>query len=144
MSAVGDHARCWIALGVAGALYDRNRRTSWLVAASTVIATEQLSRLVKRAVPRPRPRLDGLPPLAGVTTPQSFPSSHTATAVAAIYAFDGLLPRSPLVGWAGLTAFSRPYLGVHYPSDVLGGAALGLLVGRLDNFSKRCACRIDD
>jgi membrane-associated phospholipid phosphatase len=39
--------------------------------------------------------------------------------------------RSPLYGLAGAICLTRPYLGMHYPSDVLGGAAIGLVIGRL-------------
>lgn len=130
LSLFADHARGWIALGVVGGVCDHHRSRRWLAAATAVAAAEQTSRQLKRAVRRPRPRLEGLPPLAGVTARHSFPSSHTATAVAAIYAFDGLIPRPALIGWAALTAASRPYLGVHYPSDVLGGAVIGYTIGR--------------
>jgi len=59
----------------------------------------------------------------------SFPSSHTAAAVAAVAAFDGLVPSGVLRGLAAVTAFSRLYLGVHFPSDVVAGAGLGRLLG---------------
>jgi len=131
VSQFADHARGWVALGLLGGALQRSQAPRWLAAAAAAAAAEQASRQVKSAVRRPRPRLEGLPPLAGVTARYSFPSSHTATAVTAVYAFDGLLPRSALVGWAALTAASRPYLGVHYPSDVLGGAILGYAIGRL-------------
>jgi len=130
VSQFADHARGWIALGLLGAVCDRPRRSRWLAGAAAVAATEQASRGTKDLVRRARPRLDGLPPLAGVTARYSFPSSHTATAVAAVYAFDGLVPRPALVGWALLTAASRPYLGVHYPTDVAGGAILGYAIGK--------------
>ena len=39
--------------------------------------------------------------------------------------------RLPLFGLAGAICLTRPYLGMHYPSDVLGGAAIGLAIGRL-------------
>lgn len=130
MSGFADHARGWIVLGVLGSMFDPSRRSPWLHGAVTVAVTEQASRMVKRLVRRERPQLDGLPPLSGVTARYSFPSSHTATAVCAIIAFDGLLPRSALSGWALLTAVSRPYLGVHYPSDVVFGALLGYMVGK--------------
>lgn len=130
LSRFGDHAHGWIALGVAGAICDRRRAPRWLAAAATAFVTERASRQIKRVARRARPELDGLPPLAGVTARYSFPSSHTATAVAAVYAFEGLLPRPLLVGWASLTAASRPYLGVHYPSDVAFGALLGYSTGK--------------
>lgn len=130
LSRFGDHARGWVALGLAGAVCDRRRAPRWLVAALTGILTEQASRRVKSVVRRSRPDLHGLPPLADVTSRYSFPSSHAATAVAAVYSFKGLLPRPLLVGWAVLTGASRPYLGVHYPSDVGFGALLGYTAGK--------------
>ncbi len=47
--------------------------------------------------------------------------------------------RLPLYGLAGAICLTRPYLGMHYPSDVLGGAALGLAIGRL--LAGDCAAR---
>lgn len=130
LSRFGNHALGWVALGVAGAACDRRRAPRWLAGAVATAATEQASRRVKALARRPRPELEGLPPLAGVTARYSFPSSHTATALCAVYAFDGLLPRPALAAWALLTAASRPYLGVHYPSDVAGGALLGYATGK--------------
>jgi membrane-associated phospholipid phosphatase len=130
LSRFADHGLGWIAIGLLGASCDRRRAKRWLAAAATVAASEQGSRLVKGRVRRQRPQLLGLPPLASVTARYSFPSSHTATAVAAIYAFEGLLPYRGLLAWATLTAASRPYLGVHYPSDVAFGALLGAAAGR--------------
>jgi undecaprenyl-diphosphatase len=61
----------------------------------------------------------------------SFPSSHSTSSFAAARAFGGLLPAGPLYAAAAGMAFSRLYLGVHYPSDVAAGAALGTLIGSL-------------
>ena len=55
----------------------------------------------------------------------SFPSSHSTSSFAAARAFGALLPRAPLYCAAAAMALSRLYLGVHYPSDVAAGAALG-------------------
>lgn len=84
---------------------------------------------VKVTVRRPRPRLPDLPPLTPTVSRLSFPSAHATTSFAACRAFTGLAPAGALYGAAGLFAVSRPYLGVHYPSDVLAGAILGTAVG---------------
>jgi membrane-associated phospholipid phosphatase len=61
----------------------------------------------------------------------SFLSSHTAAAVDAVYAFgDELILKSLLSPLALLTAFSGLYLGVHSPSDVAAGAALGRVMAQ--------------
>jgi membrane-associated phospholipid phosphatase len=129
LSRATDHSDAWLALGLLGALFDGPRRGRWLNAASRIALVELSSRAVKRMLPRDRPRLQGLPPLAPTPSPMSFPSSHTAVAVAAVYSFHGLLPHRLLQALALTTAFSRLYLGVHFPSDVAAGAWLGRVVG---------------
>jgi len=62
----------------------------------------------------------------------SFPSSHTAVTVAVVIALVPFLPRAlaPVaVAYAVLVGWSRVYLGVHYPLDILGGASIGMAVG---------------
>ena len=63
----------------------------------------------------------------------SFPSGHTAASFAAVFALkaSGSPLWKPALLWALLIAFSRLYLYVHWPSDVLGGAVLGAVVGWL-------------
>jgi len=129
LSRVTDHSDGWLVLGLGGAAVCPGSRQRWLAATGRIAIVELASRAIKRAVPRDRPRLKGMPPLAPTPSPRSFPSSHTAAAVAAVSAFDGLLPAWALRLLAATTAFSRLYLGVHYPSDVAAGAMLGRALG---------------
>jgi membrane-associated phospholipid phosphatase len=128
-SRLGEHGALWLAIGVAGWVADPRRRRLWGRATSAVASAYALNTAVKLVVRRRRPQLQGLPPLAATPTKLSFPSAHTATAFAGALAYSRLgLPRTPLYGLAVATALSRPYLGLHHPSDVLAGAALGTAV----------------
>jgi undecaprenyl-diphosphatase len=84
---------------------------------------------VKVTVRRRRPDLPGLPPLTPTVSRLSFPSAHATTSFAACRAYGGLVPGGLLYAAAGLFALSRPYLGVHYPSEVAAGMILGTAIG---------------
>ena len=127
-SRAGEHAAGWLALGVLGAALDAPRRTAWLRGARVVAGAYAVNQAVKFAVRRRRPQLPGLPPLTRTVTQLSFPSAHATTSFAAAGVYGRLLPAAPLRAIATAMALSRVYLGVHYPSDVATGAALGALV----------------
>lgn len=80
---------------------------------------------------RRRPRLPDLPPLSDTVTELSYPSAHAATSFAAARSLSPVLPAAAVYPIAAAMALSRLYLGVHYPSDSLAGAALGEAVARL-------------
>jgi membrane-associated phospholipid phosphatase len=91
-----------------------------------------LNYAVKLIVKRPRPVLDGLPPLGGAPSSLSFPSAHAASSFAVATAMTRVEPVAALAFvLAFALALGRPYLGMHYPSDVLVGAVLGVALGLL-------------
>jgi undecaprenyl-diphosphatase len=131
-SSLGEHGALWLALGLAGAAVDRPRRDRWARATALVAGAHALNTVLKLLVRRRRPALAGLPPLVGTPTGLSFPSAHATTSFAGAAAYAALgLPRRPLQALAAALAGSRLYLGVHYPSDILAGAALGTALARL-------------
>ena len=78
---------------------------------------------------RRRPHLPDLPPLTGTMSERTYPSAHATTSFAAARSLP--LPAAAVYPVAAALALSRLYLGVHYPSDTLAGAALGEAVARL-------------
>lgn len=131
-SRLGEHGGVWFAIGAAGYALDRRRRQKWGQAAGAVAATYVLNTFTKLVVRRTRPELADLPALIPTPTKLSFPSAHASTSFAGARAYSRLgLPAGPLYGLAASLAASRLYLGVHYPSDVLAGAVLGSVVGRV-------------
>ena len=130
-SHLGEHGAIWLACGTAAALVDRHRRRRWLRATAAVGAAYATSTSIKLAIGRKRPAIEDLPHLMATPTGLSFPSSHSTSSFAAARAFGALVPGAPLQLAAAAMAFSRLYLGVHYPSDVAAGAALGTVIGSL-------------
>jgi membrane-associated phospholipid phosphatase len=132
MSLFGEHAIGWLALGAAGALVDRRRRREWLTAAAGVALAHGASVGVKRVVRRPRPDDEGVRVEVGTPSKLSFPSAHATSTAAAAVLYGPLLGRRwPLAAVVPPMAVSRLVLGVHYPTDVLAGSALGAAVGLL-------------
>jgi undecaprenyl-diphosphatase len=128
LSWAGEHAALWLAAGLAGAAVDGGRRGAWLRGTALTAGAHLVSMGVKRVVRRPRPA--HVEPLVRTAGRHSFPSSHATSAAAAAVAFGALGARAvpPL---AAAVCVSRLVVGVHYPSDVAAGAALGALTARL-------------
>ena len=125
----GEHALLWHAIGLAGAVADRPRAAAWRRGMLVVLGTELVNTAVKTVFRRSRPALEDLPSLVTLPTSLSFPSAHSSTSFAAARVYSTMLPARPLFAAASAMALSRVYLGVHYPSDIAVGAALGLGIG---------------
>ena len=130
-SKLGEHGLLWIGLSAAGAALDEDRREAFVRAGATVGASFLANQAIKLAVRRPRPRLDDLPPLIATMSNRSYPSAHATTCGAAAVTLGRLLPGAAVWTAAVTMALTRPYLGVHYPSDSVAGFALGVAVAEL-------------
>jgi membrane-associated phospholipid phosphatase len=127
----GDNGYLWIGIGTVGFLVDPKRRKQWLTTGLIGPIAIGVNFGVKLIFKRPRPSLEGLPPLGGAPSSLSFPSAHATASFACATAMSRIAPelRFALFGVAALMAVTRPYLGMHYPSDVIAGATLGTAVG---------------
>lgn len=131
LTVLADHGKLWF--GIAGVLAARKgpwRRAALRGAASIALSSAVTNGLGKALLPRRRPAIHLLPSHRRLRTPpssSSFPSGHAASAMAFTTAVG---MESPVVGLAlvplaGTVAYSRVHTGVHWPSDVVFGMALG-------------------
>ena len=132
-SAIGQAAIVWIALAPVLALWARKPVVfTTLVTAATVWTADLLTVVLKAVFDRERPYevVPAADPLLRWDVSSSLPSGHAATSAAGAFILAYLIGRGGL--WLALLAvaigFSRVYIGVHYPLDVLLGAAIGLAV----------------
>jgi len=132
-----------LGLVVAGLLWWRGRHRPALLLLATTWTGRALIELVKWLVDRPRPAFDPYPVMV---SSKSFPSGHagnstlTYLAIALFAVPERWRPQALAIAvlLAGTIGWSRPMLGVHWPTDVLGGWSLGLLwVGLWWWFSRR-------
>ena len=130
---MGDAGILWIVLSVVLLCIPRTRKAGFVSLIAMLLGLLCTNVVLKHLVARPRPWLtvEGLRFLVEEHDPNSFPSGHTCAAFAAA----GIWWRTLPARWARVTALvmailmglSRLYVGVHFPSDVLAGAAVGLL-----------------
>lgn len=133
VSGLSDHGEIWILLAAALVLIRRQRRYGLCAACALALDFAACNLVLKPLIGRVRP-FTFRPELSLLVSPPgdaSFPSGHTAAAFAVVFALKGAgspLWRPALI-LAAVTAFSRLYLYVHWPTDILGGILLGAAVG---------------
>jgi len=126
----GNNGLVWFLLGGALAIIDSSRWESWLICALLGPLAIGLNYAIKLLVRRPRPVLEGLPPLGGAPSSLSFPSAHATASFAVATAMVRVDPATSAAFLVAIAlSLGRPYLGMHYPSDVLAGALLGVVLG---------------
>jgi undecaprenyl-diphosphatase len=111
-----------------------NVRLAAILLIVTIVVSDQLnSSVIKDLFQRSRPCrvLDNIHLLVGCGKGYSFPSSHAVNNFAGAILLAFFIPRAKwwFFGFAAVIAFSRVYVGVHYPSDVIGGGVIGLICG---------------
>jgi undecaprenyl-diphosphatase len=131
LSRLGEQGALWITLALGAAAVDAERRPAYLRAARGVALAAGANYAVKLLVRRRRPAVDELPALTATLSSLSYPSAHATTSFTGARLLSESLPAAPLYATAVAMGLSRPYLGLHYPSDVLGGAALGTAIAAL-------------
>ena len=120
----------WLGLGLALALLWR-RATPFVLVLLVDAAADGLATLLKVAVGSHRP--SGGAPLVTIPHSDSFPSGHTATSFACATVLAVLVPRAAPAFYVLALAigYSRIYVGVHWPLDVVGGAVVGVATALL-------------
>lgn len=130
---LGDEGYVWIAIAVILLFVKKYRKVGLMVGASLLGSLVFNNMIIKNIVARPRPyrMIETLSILIPEPGEYSFPSGHTSSSFAAGVVLYLMLPKKygvPAMILAFLLGISRLYVGVHYPTDVLGGMAMGTLI----------------
>ncbi|MBQ7976220.1 MAG: phosphatase PAP2 family protein [Clostridia bacterium] len=129
---LGDAGALWIVIAVVLLCFRKTRNVGICLAIALVITHISGTVILKNIFARTRPFIEAnVPIIINPPSGYSFPSGHTSSSFAAATVLSGFYKKYAAVFYAVATliAISRVYLYVHYPSDILGGAVLGIAVG---------------
>ena len=133
ISRICDHGEIWILLAAVLLLLRKHRWTGMSLSFALILDLICCNIVLKPLVGRVRPFLvnTAVELLTAPPADASFPSGHTAASFAAVFALraSGSPLWKPAAVLASVIAFSRLYLYVHWPTDVLGGIVVGAVVG---------------
>jgi undecaprenyl-diphosphatase len=131
-SALGAGGFIWWVTAVITMVFPNKRAAAWRMLLAGVFTWAVSEYALKPAFDRSRPfEVDAsIVVIDGKPATGAFPSGHAAMAVAFAVAGSRMLSRSKFIWWplAAIVAVSRVYIGVHWPSDVVAGALLGLAI----------------
>lgn len=136
ITSLGNGGWFWIVLSVLLLCFKKTRKAGVYALIALAVGALITNLCLKNWVCRIRPYevVDGLHILIGAPHDWSFPSGHTTASFAAGMIYYKTLPREygiAALGLAVLIGFSRLYVGVHYPTDVLGGLVVGMVAAML-------------
>jgi undecaprenyl-diphosphatase len=147
LSAIGRGGMLWLAVGATLAMFRRlDFRGLLQLALAILLATIVTDHVLKPALERERPfqALHGVHVIGKRPKDSSLPSGHSANAFAGAMVLSHAVPAASAVWFAvacGI-AFSRVYLGVHYPFDVCAGALVGAACGIVSLLAVSASIRI--
>lgn len=126
ITSLGDGGDFWILTIVILLLFKKTRKIGFIALLSIIFSSAITNLILKNLFLRPRPfdTITELIPLIAKPKDYSFPSGHTTASFAVALIYYKLLPKKYgilSIILATMIAFSRLYVGVHYPSDVIGG-----------------------